>query len=155
MTSELGADGIDGAWWPYTSSVARELPDLLDALGDRFGRILEVGVNWSAVDGVLDLNAMTRRGIDALPGWKSRHQRVLTVTGSNARANLLVVPSRTTTALAVMVLRLAAALPILPNHVDTAAYRSADNIVRSARAEFAQRAGLADSSASQGASASS
>jgi hypothetical protein len=70
-------------------------------------------------------------------------------TGSSrhARANLLVVPSRTTTALAVMVLRHAAALSILPRHLDTPAYRAACDIVRAARAESALRAKLANSSA--------
>ncbi len=135
LATILGNDDLHGAWWPHTSSVARELPELIDALGDRLGRIVDIGVNWSALDGVLDLDSLTRRGVDALPGWKTRQQRVMRVTGSDAQANLLVIPYRTTTALAVMVLRQAAALPILPSHVDTAAYRAADNIVRAARAE--------------------
>ena len=140
LASVLGDDDLDGAWWPHTASVARELPELIDALCERLGPIIDIGVNWSAFDGVLDLDSLTRRGIDAIPGWKARHQRVMTVTGSYARANLLVVPCRTTTALAVMVLRQAAGLPILPSHMDTPAYRAADDIVRAARAECAQRA---------------
>jgi hypothetical protein len=139
LASVLGDDGLDGAWWPHTSSVARELPELLDALSDRLGQIVEVGVNWSAFDGVLDLDSLTRRGIDALPGWKARPQRVMTVTGSLAQANLLVVPCRTSTALAVMVMRQAAGLGILPSHQNTAAYRAAYDIVDAARAECAQR----------------
>ena len=39
-----------------------------------------------------------------------------------------------------MVLRQAAGLPILPSHMDTPAYRAADDIVRAALAECAQRA---------------
>ena len=140
LASVLGDDDLDGAWWPHTASVARELPELIDALDERLGQIIDIGVNWSAFDGVLDLDSLTRRGIDAIPGWKARHQRVMTVTGSHARVNLLVVPCRTTTALAVMVLRQAAGLPILPSHLDTPAYRAADDIVRAARAECAQRA---------------
>ena len=54
--------------------------------------------------------------------------------GSQARANLLVVPCRTTTALAVMVLRQAAGLPILSSHLDTPAYRAANDIVSAAQA---------------------
>ncbi len=142
LASILGDDDLDGAWWPHTASVARELPELIDALGERLGQIIDIGVNWSAFDGVLDLDSLTRRGIDAVPGWKTRHQRVMTVTGSRARANLLVVPCRTTTALAVMVLRQAAALPIMRSHLDTPAYRAADDIVRAARAECARRAKL-------------
>jgi hypothetical protein len=43
------------------------------------------------------------------------------------------------------VLRQAAALPILPSHLDTPAYRAAEGIVRAARAECALRAKLANS----------
>jgi len=133
-------DDLNGAWWPHTASVARELPELIDAVRERLGPVIDIGVNWSAFDGELDLDSLTRRGVDAIPGSKARHQRVMTVTGSEARANLLVVPCRTTTALAVMVLRQAAALPILPSHLDTPAYRAAEDIVRAARAECAQLA---------------
>ncbi|MFG1930025.1 DUF5994 family protein [Mycobacterium sp. NPDC048908] len=131
----LRDDGLDGAWWPHTSSVARELPELLDALADRLGQVVDVGVNWSAFDGVLDLDSLTRRGIDAIPGWKARPQRVMTVTGSHAHASLLVVPCHTSTALALMVLRQAAGLEILSDHQNTAAYRAAYDIVQAARAE--------------------
>ncbi|MDT5018263.1 MAG: hypothetical protein QOD39_4423, partial [Mycobacterium sp.] len=47
---------------------------------------------------------------------------------------------RTTTALAVMVLRQAASLPIIFSHMSTPAYRAAEDIVRAARDECAQRA---------------
>ena len=131
----LGDDELDGAWWPHTTNIARELPELISALGDRLGRIMDIAVNWSAFEGVLDLDSLTRA--ETIPGFKARQQRVMTITGSHARANLLVVPCRTTTALAVMVLRQAAALPILPSHLTTPAYHAADNIVRAARAECA------------------
>ncbi|GAC1396050.1 MAG: DUF5994 family protein [Mycobacterium sp.] len=131
----LGDDELDGAWWPHTTSIARELPELINALSDRLGQVLDIAVNWSAFEGVLDLDSLTRHGVEAIPGVKARQQRVMTITGSHARANLLVVPCRTTTALAVMVMRQAAALPILSSHVETAAYRAADQIVRAARAE--------------------
>jgi hypothetical protein len=139
LASVLG-DDLNGAWWPRTASVARELPELIDALREPLGQVIDIGVNWSPFEGVPDLDSLTRRGVAAVPGWQARHQRVMTVTGSRARANLLVVPWRTTTALAVMVLRQAAALPILPMHLDTPACRTADNIVRAARAECAARA---------------
>ena len=137
LATALGDDDLDGAWWPHTTSIARELPELIQALGDRLGRIMDIAVNWSAFEGVLDLNSLTRHGPENLPGFKARQQRVMTITGSRARANLLVVPCRTTTALAVMVLRQAAALPILPGHLTTPAYQAADQIVRAARAECA------------------
>ncbi len=135
----LGQD-LDGAWWLHTASMARELPELIDALKDSLGRVVDIGVNWTPLDGVVDLDSLTCRGIDAVPGWRARHQRVMTVTGSNARANLLVVPAQTTAALAVMVLRQAAALPVLARHLDTPAYQAACDIVHAARIECAQRA---------------
>jgi hypothetical protein len=146
LASVLGGDGLDGAWWPHTPSVARELPDLTDALCERLGQIVDIKVNWSAIDGVLDLDALSRRGADVVPGWKTRHQRVMAVTGRQARAKLLVVPCGTTTALALMVLRRAAALPIRIDHLETSAYRAADEIVRAASAECMQRTKLAESS---------
>ena len=145
LASALG-DDLDGAWWPHTASVARELPELIDALAEPLGQILDIAVNWSAVEGVVDLDSLTRRGIDAIPGWKSRQQRVITVIGGQARANLLVVPCRTTTALAVMVMRRAAALPIMPWHLDNPAYQAAGDIVAAARTECALRAKLATTS---------
>jgi Family of unknown function (DUF5994) len=145
LASALG-DDLNGAWWPHTASIARELPELIDALRESLGQVVDIAVNWSAFEGALDLDSLTRRGIDATPGWKERHQRVMTVTGNHARANLLVVPARTTTALAVMVLRQAAGLPILDRHVDTPAYRAAGDIVRAARAECALRTRLTNSS---------
>lgn len=68
-----------------------------------------------------------------------------TVTGSRAPTTLLVVPSRTSPALATMVLRHAAALPIQARYLDSANYRAAEDIVRAARAECLQRASVADS----------
>lgn len=135
LSSVLSEGGVDGAWWPHSPSMARELPGLTDALSDRLGQVVDIAVNWSAIDGVLDLDSLTRRGVEVIPGWKARHHRVMTVTGSEARANLLVVPCATSTALAVMVLRLAACLPVFPSHLDSDAYRAAEDIVRAAQAE--------------------
>lgn len=134
LVSELGG-GLDGGWWPYTSSVAQELPGLIEALEQPLGHIVDIGVNWSTLDGVPDLDSLAHRGNAALPGRNTRPQRVMTVTGSRAHARLLVVPCRTSTALAVMLLRRAARLPILSVHRDTEAFRIADDIVCAARAE--------------------
>ena len=46
LVSELGG-ALDGAWWPYTSSVAKELPELIEALERPLGQIVDIGVNWS------------------------------------------------------------------------------------------------------------
>ncbi len=134
LASELGQP-LDGAWWPHTSSVARELPDLIDALKSVLGEIVDISVNWSALAGTPDLDKMDWR-IGAVTADKDTCQhRVMTLTGDRSRVRLLVVPCRTSTALAVMLLRQAARLPIMSIHQETDAFRLAESIVRAAWAE--------------------
>jgi hypothetical protein len=125
LASRLGHD-IDGAWWPRTGRISRELPQLVSVLVARLGPIVDINVNWSALQSQPDLN---------LHCWRGIHQHVMTVSGRDARANLLIVPNRTATALAVLVLRQAAGLPIYPAHRDSRAFQTADSIVRLARGE--------------------
>jgi hypothetical protein len=127
LASTLGRN-IDGAWWPRTGPMARELPELIAVLGSRLGEIIDIKVNWSSSQGPVKLDWY---------GWEGKHQPVMTISGRNGRANLLIVPHRTSTALAVMVLRRAADLPIDPAHRDTQAFQTADWIVRAARTESA------------------
>lgn len=123
LAPQLGHD-IDGAWWPRTARMARELPELIAVLGTRLGEINDIKVNWSSLQGQPKFDSY---------GWEGKHQHVMTISGRSGRANLLVIPHQTSTALAVMVLRLAADLPISPQHRDTQACRTADCIVRAAR----------------------
>jgi Family of unknown function (DUF5994) len=125
LASRLGSE-IDGAWWPRTGLISRELPELVSALDARLGEIFDINVNWSSLQCPPDLNSL---------GWRALHQRVMTVGGRNARANLLIVPHRTGAALAILVLRLAAGLSIVPEHRDSRAFQTADRIVRVARGE--------------------
>ncbi|MFJ6617457.1 DUF5994 family protein [Kitasatospora sp. NPDC091335] len=49
----MSREGVfDGAWWPRSNRVLAELPDLITALGAHFGRILRVGLDTPAWDGV-------------------------------------------------------------------------------------------------------
>ncbi len=125
LASRLGNE-IDGAWWPRTGLISRELPELVSVLDVRLGQVIDINVNWSSLQRPPDLN---------WDGWRGIHQHIMTVSGRNARTNLLIVPYRTGTALAVMVLRRAAGLPIYPAHRDSRAFRTADCIVRAARGE--------------------
>jgi hypothetical protein len=125
MASRLG-DEIDGAWWPRTGQISRELPELVSVLDVRLGQIIDINVNWSSLQRPPDLN---------WDGWQGIHQHVMTLRGRDARAKLLIVPHRTGTALAVMVLRRAARLPIYPAHRDSRAFQTAECIVRFARGE--------------------
>jgi hypothetical protein len=135
LAVELGK-GLDGGWWPHTASVARELPDLIGALCARLGEIFDISVNWSSLEGCPDLDAVKRASM-ANPVRVISHQRLMMVTGSRCSANLLVVPCRTSSTLAVMVLRHAATLDIAHAERDTEAFWIADDVVRAARAESA------------------
>ncbi|MDT5147055.1 MAG: hypothetical protein QOC58_1700 [Mycobacterium sp.] len=135
LACQLGSD-LDGAWWPHTASLANELPELTDALSKRLGRINDISINWSSLAGSPDFDSLNRPRL-AVP-VRTIAQRIMTVTGSKALAKLLVIPSRTSAALAVMVLRRAADLPIPGVERVTEPFLSADQIVRTARAESAQ-----------------
>jgi hypothetical protein len=135
LAIELG-EGLDGAWWPHTASVARELPELIGALSARLGEILDISVNWSSLEGCPNLEPVNRARM-ADPVRVTSHKRLMMITGTQGSANLLVVPCRTSSALAVMVLRQAATLNVMHAERDTEAFRIADDIVRAARAESA------------------
>ena len=70
----------------------------------------------------------------------------MAITGSRAKAHLLVVPSRTSIALAVMLLRQAADLPVLFEHQHTTAFDTAGVIVKAARTQNSPSAAPANSS---------
>ena len=139
------ASGVDGAWWPYSVSIARELSGLTAAVRDPLGEVIDIGVNWSPLQGVADLD-LFHRGVATMPGPAVAHLRVMTITGSRARASLLVIPCGTSIALAVMLLRQAADLPILYAHQTTQAFETAVAIVAAARGQDAPSATPVESS---------
>jgi Family of unknown function (DUF5994) len=135
LASGLGND-IDGAWWPRTGLISRELPGLVSILEVRLGQVIDINVNWSALQNQPNLDW----GL-----WRGVNPHVMTVVGREDQAKLLIVPYRTGTALAVMVLRLAAALPIELAHRDSRSFQTAECVVRAARGERmfeVRRAGL-------------
>jgi Family of unknown function (DUF5994) len=117
---------IDGAWWPRTGLISRELPELISVLDVRLGQVIDINVNWSSLQRQPDLN---------WDWWQGIRPHIMTVTGRDARAKLLIVPHPTSTALAVMILYRAAGLPIYAAHRDSHACRTAECIVRVARGE--------------------
>lgn len=133
LAAELGSP-VDGAWWPHSVSVAGELPALIEVLSPRLGQVVAISVNWTSLQASPDLDAPC----GVLPAARSGaavRQRLMAVSGSHACANILVVPSRTSSTLALMLLRQAANLPITPSEVTTQTFRAGDHIVRAARAE--------------------
>jgi hypothetical protein len=89
------SDRLDGAWWPYSSDVTVELPSLLKAISERFGRMRAVMLNphtWASSTQWVSWG--TRR---ARIGWY-RHQdpniAILLCENGN-RIDLLVIPINT------------------------------------------------------------
>jgi hypothetical protein len=123
VARELGGD-IDGAWWPRADRITRELPGLVAVLTPRLGEITGINVNWSPLQRPPDLN---------WPGWEGKRQHVMTVSGTQARVNLLVISYATHSALAMMVMRCAANLPIEAADQNKPVCLTASSILRSAR----------------------
>lgn len=137
LTSELGG-GIDGAWWPHTSAIAAELPDLIGALHRALGEIETIQINWSATEGQLDLETIATGSRMMLPGEHHRRPRLMSIVGRNAEAKLLVVPSMTSQALGAMVLRTAAGLPASIEAESGRLYETACVVIGLARTESAK-----------------
>ncbi|WP_245848816.1 DUF5994 family protein [Mycobacterium palustre] len=102
VARELGHD-IDGAWWPRNDRITNELPELIAVLRPLLGEVTSINVNWPPLQRPPEYN---------WPGWEGKRQHVMTIAGRDAHVNLLIVPYATYTALALMVLRRAANLPI-------------------------------------------
>ncbi|OIN79389.1 hypothetical protein K3U93_14555 [Mycobacterium malmoense] len=122
VARELGRT-IDGAWWPRADRITNELPDLVAVLTPVLGDITSINVNWPPLQRPPDFN---------WPGWEHKRQHVMTVNGGDACANLLIIPYATYSALALMVLRCAADLPVNAADRDKPAYLTAGSILRAA-----------------------
>lgn len=127
--------GIDGAWWPRSPSIARELPDLIQALHPALGEIVDIDINWSADTPTPVLSTMAPDTAAKL-GGRAQH-RLMFLTGHQELTKLLVIPSMTTSALALMVLRQAADRPIPDAALATKEFLAAERILRAARSESA------------------
>jgi Family of unknown function (DUF5994) len=135
LARQLGAD-IDGAWWPYTASVADELPGLIEALHRPLGEIFDICVNWSATEGPLELYEIASRAPSVHSGPR-RRQRLMVVAGRLGCAKLLVVPHMTSQELGVMVMRCAAARPVSRLERESQLFEIADCVMQTAQTESA------------------
>jgi Family of unknown function (DUF5994) len=118
----LGRD-IDGAWWPRADRITNELPDLVAVLTPLLGDIDTINVNWQPLQRPPDFN---------WPGWEHKRQHVMTLSGTLCSANLLIIAYTTHSALALMVMRCAADLPIEAADRDKNAFLTAGSILRAA-----------------------
>jgi hypothetical protein len=133
LATSLTGD-LDGAWWPRTGTMVRELPDLIDALHPALGEVLDIKINWSAASVTPVLSTMP-----ALLAAKIRRtgpaHRLMSLAGSIAGTRILVVPAATPAILATMVLRQAAGRHGPDLECGTPTYEAAERIVAAARAE--------------------
>jgi hypothetical protein len=127
VARELGRN-IDGAWWPRADRITNELAELVAALTPMLGDITSINVNWSPLQRPPALN---------WPGWEHKRQHIMTVNGTHACANLLIISYATHSALALMVMRCAANLPIEAVDRDKPAFLTAGSILRAAQQQRA------------------
>jgi uncharacterized protein DUF5994 len=135
LAPQLGAD-IDGAWWPYSGSVADELPQLIGALHKPLGEIVDICINWSATQGPRELYETVSGARSVRDGHPGR-QRLMVVEGRDACANLLFVPHMTSQALGVIVMRCAASRAFSNAERGTDLFAIADCVMRAAQLESA------------------
>jgi hypothetical protein len=122
VSGQLGGE-IDGAWWPRVDRMTVELPGLVAALTPMLGEIASINVNWPHLQRPPDFN---------WPGWEHKPQHIITLNGEGGRANLLIIAYTTYSALALMVLRRAAGLSIVPADRDKPAFVTAGSILQAA-----------------------
>ncbi|MFD7610090.1 DUF5994 family protein [Streptomyces sp. NPDC059828] len=91
----MSREGVfDGAWWPRSHHVLAELPDLITALGAHLGRIIRIGLDTSAWDGVP--RSVVVNGVMVRVNWFAGSDATISVTrGFQDHFLLLVVPPGT------------------------------------------------------------
>jgi hypothetical protein len=86
---------LDGAWWPGSRDVEREIPPLITALTEHLGPITRVGLDASAWN-----DLPTRLTVDGrvvrLDSFPVGDDTVLITRGDNDHFSLMVVPPATT-----------------------------------------------------------
>ncbi|MFF8291450.1 DUF5994 family protein [Streptomyces sp. NPDC016309] len=114
---------LDGAWWPRSRDLARELPALTDALDVPWGRVTRVTVNpslWPVIPRKVPVTGHTVH-----VGWFAAEQdrnKLILLSYTRGRMDLLVVPAETGAAAAARLMSAAAA----PGGLSTASALMAD-----------------------------
>lgn len=137
-------DEIDGAWWPQSAALARELPDLIEALHPVLGEIGDIKLNWSALPDSTKREPLAA-GSMTLLGWSDRRVRLMWIAGQTDCVKLLVVPSSAHAALGRTVSRLAASMPVGATDLNSPVLQTAQSVVRAARSDSALWASAARS----------
>ncbi|WP_042365303.1 DUF5994 family protein [Streptacidiphilus neutrinimicus] len=97
----LPVGALDGAWWPHSDDLLRELPSLIPTLDRVWGRITRVNVNprhWESLPREVPV-----RGHVVKVGWFTTEQdphKLLLLSYRTGRWDLLVIPPQTSQAAA-------------------------------------------------------
>jgi hypothetical protein len=102
LKSEGAAKGLlDGAWWPHSRNLLRELPALTDVLDHRWGRITRISVNpthWPVIPREVPVT-----GHAVKVGWFKEEQdphKLVLLSYRYGRWDLLVIPPKANAATA-------------------------------------------------------
>ena len=103
------AGPMDGAWWPRSRDLSAELPALVDALEEQYGRITRVAVNpthWPVIP-----HKVPATGHIVHVGWFTEQDpdKMILLSYTVGRCDLLVIPPETEPAEAARLMDTAAA----------------------------------------------
>ncbi|GAB7032477.1 DUF5994 family protein [Streptomyces sp. NPDC021749] len=127
---------LDGAWWPRSRDLSRELPALTDVLDARWGRITHVTVNptyWPVVPRKVPV-----KGHTVHVGWFAEEQdpnKLILLSYTAGRWDLLVIPPETDAAAAARLMS-AAATP--GGHCTASALMASEGTAHDAREALGQ-----------------
>jgi len=147
LTPPSPAPGLlDGAWWPRSRDLLRELPTLTDVLDARWGRITRVSVNpahWPVIP-----RKVPATGHTVNVGWFTDEQdphKLILLSYTTGRWDLLVIPPETSAAAAARLMAAAATVGSLLTAGDLMASETAFREARedlSSEAEWETDGGL-------------
>ncbi|GAA11671.1 MULTISPECIES: DUF5994 family protein [Gordonia] len=122
---------VGGAWYPYTVQLADELPGVLAAARAQIGDVTGIDVNWQSF----------RR----IPGLDSPDSPMtpplMTLTAGGIVVTLLVIPPRTASSLAAILLRQASNTVAPDSQLHSLEFRRAERILELAARSLSSPAG--------------
>ncbi|MFF3323458.1 DUF5994 family protein [Streptomyces sp. NPDC002889] len=131
LTPAGSAPGLlDGAWWPRSRDLLRELPALMDALDARWGRITRITVNparWPVIPRKVPVAGHTVH-----VGWFADEQdphKLILLSYTTGRWDLMVIPPETGAAAAARLMSAAAT----PGGLTASGLMASDDTTRVAR----------------------
>ena len=98
---------IAGAWYPYTANLADELSSLSGAAAPRLGEVTSISVHWQSYRRYPGLDSADSPTVPPL----------MTLNGSHRNATLLVIPCRTASSLAAILMHLASDSELPDGHM--------------------------------------